>query len=412
MRVALLSLMEPAGSDPQAFRGYLPIGGRSILRHQLGLVLALGCTRVVVFAEALTGELVALQHVTEQGGARFHVIASARALVPLVSPEDELIVLADGLLAMPGDALPLLEEAPGVLALPVETGLAAGFERIDLNHAAAGAMRLPGRVVAGLGDLPPEWNPAAALLRIAVQGRLPLRTLPAALVDAGHWQLVRTEEEAHRLEPGWLRLHTQSAHIQSPGQWLAALAVRRLGPALLHAGTRPAMVALSAALTAMLGAGAGWFGWIALGLLLMGAAWLVLEGASLLARIERDSLLARSGRAPLHAAMGLLIDGGLVTLCAWRSEIPALPGVPWGLAWFAPLVLLLLVRLLPRLLPREPWTWWLGDRLLAALLLAIASAAAFFDLALRLAALVLLLAAWGAALRQDRAPNPELTSRE
>ena len=61
----------------------------------------------------------------------------------------------------------LLDEAPGVLVLPVEAGVAAGFERIDINHAWAGALRMPGRIVAGLGDLPADWNPVAALLRLA-----------------------------------------------------------------------------------------------------------------------------------------------------------------------------------------------------------------------------------------------------
>ena len=79
LRVALLSLMEAVVGEPQALRGLLPIGGRSVLRHQLGLAMALGCARIVVLAETLTGDLVTLQHAAEAGGARFHVIASARA---------------------------------------------------------------------------------------------------------------------------------------------------------------------------------------------------------------------------------------------------------------------------------------------------------------------------------------------
>ena len=125
MRVALLSLMDAAQGEPQGLRGLLPIGGRSILRHQLGLALALGCSRVVVLAETLTNDLVALQHAAEAGGARFHVIASTRALAPLVAAEDVLLVLGEGLLAMPVDALRPLGDGPVVLTLPVETGPAS-----------------------------------------------------------------------------------------------------------------------------------------------------------------------------------------------------------------------------------------------------------------------------------------------
>lgn len=392
MRVALLSLMDAAHGEAQALRGLLPIGGRSILRHQLGLALALGCARIVVLAETLTGDLVALQHAAEAGGARFHVIAAARALAPLVAAEDELLVLGEGLLAMPEDALRLLGDGPVVLTVPVEAGLPLGFERIDINNAGAGAMLLPGKLVAALGDLPGDWNPGSALLRIASQARVVQRELPALLLDQGRWRLIRDEAEAHHAEPGWVRLHTAGAQVRSPGSWLAAGVVRLLGPALLHAGTRPYVIALGAVITALLGAGAGWFGWCGPGFAMLALAWLVHEVAALLARIERDSLIAWSGGAPLDRLAEWVLDGMFVTLCAWRSEIPAVTGVPTGIAWFPPIVLFLLFRLLQRLQPDEAWIWWLGDRFLVGILLAVSSILLPFDFVLR-ALVVSLLAA-------------------
>lgn len=68
MRVVVLSLIEATGAEPGGLRGYLPIGGRSLLRHQIGLALSLGARRIVVMAEGISGELVALQHVAEAGG--------------------------------------------------------------------------------------------------------------------------------------------------------------------------------------------------------------------------------------------------------------------------------------------------------------------------------------------------------
>ncbi|MFM9935210.1 MAG: hypothetical protein ACKVOL_03305 [Novosphingobium sp.] len=395
--------MDAVAGEPQALRGLLPIGGRSVLRHQLGLAMAMGCARIVVLAETLTGDLVALQHAAEAGGARFHVIAAARALAPLVSPEDELLVLGEGLLAMPEDALRLLGDGPVILTLPVEIGLVAGFERIDINNASGGAMLLPGRLVAALGDLPGDWNPASALLRIAVQARVMQRELPAVLLDQGRWRLIRDETEAHRAEPGWVRLHTAGAHLRSPGLWIAANVVRWLGPALLHAGTRPYVIALAAAITALLAAGAGWFGWPGVGFALIALAWLVQQVAGLLARVERDSLLAWSGRAPLDVAAEWGLDAVFIALCAWRSEIPAMAGVPWGIAWFPPVVLFLLLRLLGRLQTREAWTWWLSDRFVGGVLLATFSVMLPFDFALRALVVSLMVAGLVLARRVDGA---------
>lgn len=409
LRVALLSLIEAEATEPAALRGYLPIGGRSIARHQLGVALALGCARVVVLADALTGEIVALQHTAEQAGARFHVIAAQRALIPLVTPEDELFVFSDGLLVMPTDALRLLGEGPVILTQPVETGLGAGFERIDINDANAGAMCLPGRIVANLGELPSDWNPVSALLRIAVQGRVPQRRVPPMLIGQGRWRLIRSEHEALRAEPEWLRLHTAASHPRSPGQWLAARAIQIIGPALLHAGTRPAVIGLAAFITALLGLGLGWFGWITAGFALLGFAWLQVELAGLLLRIEQDSLLARTSRLPVAALARYGLDAAFVALAAWRTDIPKVAGVPLGVAWFAALVLVLLLHLLPRVLPDRVWLWYLKDRLLCAGVLAVSSAVLPFDFMIRCYVLGLVVAALVAAPVQPARSNAELT---
>ncbi len=412
MRVGLLSMTDAVSGELQGLRAVLTIGGRSLVRHQLGLVLALGCTRIVVVTDALTSEVIALQHATESAGARFHVITSAHALLPLVTAEDDLIVLGDGLLVQPELALPQLEQATGVLALPVEAGVAAGFERIDINHAFAGAMRLPGRVVAGLGDLPPEWNTHAALLRLAVQGRVPLRLLPDAVLADARWKLVRNEDEAHAAEPVWLRLHTASGHLRSPGEWITAKTVHLAGPALLHAGTRPWVVALGGVVALLLAFGAGWFGWRTPGFGLLALAWTLARVAQMMADIERRALLATGDRAPTGVWFEWVIDGGFVALSAWRSEVSHAPGVPLGLGWFAPLVLILMLHLLPRVVPVGRMTWWLRDRLVAGVALAACSAVLPFDICLR--AVILALVVWALAVTSARGPlaNADLTTAD
>ncbi len=409
MRVALLSITEAASGEPAGLRASLTIGGRSLVRHQLGLALALGCTRVVVLAEALTGEVVALQQAAEASGARFHVITSAHGLLPLVMAEDDLIVLGDGLLAQPELALAQLDEANAVLALPVEAGLAAGFERIDINHAYAGAMHVPGRVVAGLGDLPPEWNAHAALLRLAVQGRVPLRALPDAAIADGRWAVVRSEPEAQAIELVWLRLHSASAHVRSPGEWIAERLVQLVGPALLHAGTRPWVVALGGVVALLLALGSGWFGWRTPGFGLLAVAWVLARVAALITRIERQSLLETGKQPPTGMWFELMIDAALVVLAAWRSQIPAGPGVPFAIGWFAPVMLLLLLHFLPRVVPEGRMTWWLRDRLVLALALAATSMLLPFDLCLRAGVIGLVIWALTITPKRSEMVNSALT---
>jgi hypothetical protein len=279
-----------------------------------------------------------------------------------------------------------------VLTLPVETGLPLGFERLDINNAGAGAMLLPGKLIAGLSELPGDWSPGSALLRIAAQARVVQRELPALLLDQGRWRLIRDEAEAHRAEPGWVRLHTAGAQVRSPGLWIAAGVVRMLGPALLHAGTRPYVIALAAVVIALLGSGAGWFGWCGPGFAMLALAWLVQQVAGLLARVERDSLIAWSGGAPLDQFAEWVLDGMFITLCAWRSEIPAVTGVPWGITWFPPVVLFLLLRLLRRVQPEEHWTWWLNDRFIVGAALASASLFLPFDFMVRALVISLMVA--------------------
>lgn len=416
MRVAVLSLIEAAGADAGALRGYLPIGGRSVLRHQIGFALSLGCKRIIVSAEGISGELVALQHVVESGGAQFHVVATARALVPLLQPEDDVFVLGDGLLAMPGALRELLEAGPVVLTLPVEVALPLGFERIDINNAFAGAMRFPGRVAAALADLPPEWNTQSAVLRLAVQARIAERGVPSSLVDEGQWTIVRNEEAAHQAERRWLRLHTNNAEGRagSPGEAVARVIVQRFGPAMLHAGTRPALVGLAAGLVGLLGGGLGWLESFAAGFFLLGLGWLVERVASLLGQVERDSLLATGLARRSIEIFHVLIDAGFVVLATWRSELPS---APWGLRAFAPILLICALRLLPVALPSNHWFRWLEDRLFIGLVLSLTSIFLPFDvtIAVVVVALIgtcLIMLQMGRAKSGSRgAPNPQLTTR-
>ena len=424
VRVALLSLVERTERHSNGGRGELLVGGRPLIGHQLAQALALGCRRIAVLVDQTVADLAPLRHAAERVGAQFHTIGSGIDLVPLVTPADELIVLADGLFASPDAVLTLLGQEQGVLCFPIDEGLAAGFERIDINRAYAGAMHLPGRLVSRLGDLPGEWSVPSALMRLAVQAGVPLRPAPAQLLAAGGWRLLESEGDAHRAEQDWVRMHVPADDIAMPGAWLANLGVRKLGPTLLHAGTRPALIGVGAGLLSLLGVGAGWFGATAIGLVLVGLAWLVARATDLLAEIERAALIRPPVRFRTDGLLDWFFDALFVVLCAWRIEdsVHISSGSPAVLqALFAPLVLFGLLRLVPRIASRPAplasgrrWRLgWLADRLIAAGVLALASVALPFGMAVSLIALLLLGLALLVTATTDRSsPNPPLTNGE
>lgn len=368
-----------AGGHPRAF---LRVGGLTVARQQAALALQLECERVICIAIGLSPELIEVQHQIEAGGAQFHLVGQPRALLGLVSAVDEIVVLADGLFASPSAAANLLAEGQAILVQPIEQGLAAGFERIDLNHAAGGIMRLPGRLMERVAELPPDCDVASALLRIALQAGIRQKPIPAPGQNGVFWTLVRSEEEAHAIEPLWIRQRTRGEGALSPSNGLALLGVRSFGPALLHAGRGGRVLATAAAANLLMALGAGWFGLAALGLGLCALGWVLFQSAQMLSRIESDFTLPRK-RLELSGLFGWATDIVLILLAAWSLQQDS--GHNLADALFAPFILVAMLRILPRLAgPR--WAPWFNDRALLAAVLIAASLAGLGDMAIRIAA--------------------------
>ena len=409
MRVALIFATEQAGHTG-ASRAMLRVGGVALARHQLGLALALGCERVICVAPVVDADLVGLQHVTEAGGARFHVVTGVRGVVSLVSAADDVIALADGLLAWPDFALKLLGAGPAILVQPIEAGLAAGFERIDINHASAGAMRLPGQMVERLAEMPADCDVFSSLLRAALQARLPQRMLPAEIYESGRWSLVRDEAEAHVVEQAWIRLHSLRAGVVTPTGVIARHAVRRFGPAMLHAGSNGAVLAIVAFVLALLGLVGGRFDLPAIGFLACAAAWVLFVTSAMLERIQRDSLHLRPRTIDREAAFGWVMDAILATLAA--LTIMPVPGMLWLARLFAPVMLLGLARLMPQAVAGPAgvgtsrlggWAGWLRDRSVLACVLAFAACFGLSGRATGLLAVIYLGIAVASASRAEKA---------
>lgn len=363
-------MLEPAEGETPAPRAFLHVGAWSVARHQLSLAVAMDCQRIVCIAQGFDTELETLRRDAEAAGAQFHVISSARQLSALVTVADELLVIADGLMVPAQRAVELLSGSHCVMVQPIESGLSAGFERIDINNATAGAMMVPGRLVERMSELPGDWDVGSALTRIALQSGITQRQLPADIRESGGWKFIRTEDEAQELETGWLALQLAGEAAVSPGTWIARLAVRNFGQWLFHAGSGSNAVTAGGGAAYLLALAAGWFGFIATGILLTGLGWLAGQCAGMLARIERAAMLRDPPFISREGLTGVLADVVIVVLVLWSH--PAASAIAWQHVVFPPIVLLGLLRILPRSLGMRH-VGWLEDRLLLAVLLAFAT---------------------------------------
>ena len=379
-------MLASAGEAEGSPRAFLRIGPACLARFQLSLALALECQRIVCIAREMTAELIDLQAVAERAGARFHCITGPRALSGLVTANDEVVVVADGLLAPVANAAALLEGRHCVVVQGVDSGIAAGFERIDLNYASAGLMRIPGRLIERLQELPSDCDTASALTRIALQAGIEQRPLPGEGPEGLRWKLIRSETDAHAAETGWIAVHLDGDEPNSPGTALARTAVRSFGPAILHAGSGGTVVAICAAALALLALGIGWAGFPASAFVLCALAWIIRRSAAQLQAIERESLALAQARWPRVKLFDAALDLVLIANMVWNVS-----PFPMSSLWqrsFAPLILICLIRLAARIAERG-WAVWLADRALLSLILALAAGLGMLAQALPAMAIVL-----------------------
>jgi hypothetical protein len=366
VRAALISISgqpRKAGQDAPA-----TLAGKTLARRQLDFALAAGCERIVALGEGGGAEAIALRHAAEAAGARFLAIRDGHGLLGTVRAADELLVLAPGLVAEDTEVLQTLAKGTCVLVLPAGLGVPAGFERIDLERAWAGALVLPGGLVERLAALPPDSEPAAALLRVALQAHVSERRMPEEPLVQGSWSMVGANDDAARREREWLRRNLPPAPAPSLSQRLSRVALRWLGVRLLPP---PRVVPALAAGTVLLLAGAvaaAAYGLPALGLALVALGALLGDFANGLSRLRAAPFGRLRRRRDWWRVVPWLVDAALAI-----GTVLAIEGA-WAHRLFPPLVLLGALHGLDA--TRRPnVSAVLGDR--AILAAAFAAAAAF-----------------------------------
>lgn len=340
MRVAILSAMHSSGEAGEPVRGLLTIAGRSVAALQLELALRLGCERIVCLAEGLNDDILPLLHRAEQAGAAFHALPGSRALSGLVRAQDELFVFAEGVVPDPLVVGELLGERSGIVSLPADAGVEAGFERIDRDHAWAGVARLPGTAVERLAEMPFEVEAVPALLRVGLQSGTRLVPLPKKVLRDRRWTFLRDEAGARAFEAAWLQQRVAPATFAEPVNAVADRAAVALAPRVLARRGRAWLPSLGgfAALGGALAAAWWQMPALAFGAAGIGAFLLRLGGTlGALAREDDDrSWLDRT----LRAVPGIAVDGAIFAAAGLIA--PAAERIDW---LFATLAMLLALRL-------------------------------------------------------------------
>ena len=178
---------------------------------------------------------------------------------------------------------------------------------------------------------------------------------------------MRDEGEAQLAETEWFRQHTAVTGASSVSDMGARIAVRSIGPALLHSGSGGNAVGWLALVAVLLALGAGWFEFSATALFLCVGADVLRRAAGLLLQIERRSLnLPRSG-FPRKLLFGWALDVALILILTWSQPLGEREGL---LAHaFPPIMLVVMLRLIPQVI-QAGWVRWLEDRGLFSLILA------------------------------------------
>lgn len=386
-------MLEPAATGQPFPRAFLRVGGASLAQHQLGLALALDCQRVICIARGSSPESAALQEAAEAAGLRFNIVAGPQQLSALVTAADELIVITEGVFVDPVRVVPVLEgNRLVVLALPDDGAVADGFERLDINNAAAGVMRISAALVERLHDLPADCDAISALTRIALQSGTPMVQVPPEARSGGGWRMVRSDSEALAIETEWLRRRLSVPRSASPADRLARVGVLSFGSSLLHAGNASGAASLGAAVALVLALGTAWLEAPVLAFALIALSWVLVRATELLRGAERQAYSVATPAIPRADVLGWLTDATLIFVCVFALASPAfLPAAELGQRAFAPLMLVLLLHLAPRFLI-DGLAAWSCDRTIVAVLLGLATAVGYLGETVRLLCVALAVA--------------------
>jgi hypothetical protein len=387
MRTALIAALKRTSGG--ILRAELPLAGRSVLARQVDLLRAERCERVLCLCERVEGEVLRLQQEVEAAGITFQALRGFLHLPALIRAEDELVILADGLLPDPAIVADLFAQASPprfVAALPAASPLVAqhpdDYERIDALHHWAGLLVMRGAPVQHLADFPPDADAISLLLRLALQAGTPRRDLPGSDAAPAGWLLATGGAALAEQEEALVARAVGAIDWRKPSQALARIMAGKLAPDGIEQG--PGLATLASALLLLGGVGSAFAGWAGTGALLAACGALSAALGAVLGDVRRG-LLGTGPSAAFAGRLGLAVDG-LAALALLFALAPSPLANPLGV--LGPITIGL-ARLVLRERPSSPAAP-VADRFVLLAILATAAFTGFMPQATALLALLLL----------------------
>lgn len=335
MRTALLAALRT--TDTGDLRAGLALAGRSVLARQASLALALGYERVIVLAETTFPAVTEAEIGCREASAVFHHVTRLAELAALIHSEDELLILADGLLPDPAVLRALVAPRNGALHLrrtvfclpdddPHALEFPADFERIDSARCWAGVLVMRGGLVQELVNFPQDSDAISLLLRLALQAGTPCHTLTCEERRTQAWFMADSSAAVLAREQVLVSQYAAAARGDAPcaqvAAWLGGWLVQRVGAAQAH---RTQLSALGAGLGLMLAAlFAAGSGAAASALLLAAAGVLTLGVSAALAGIVDALMGGRQSRwqTLLHEPGSDILSAAILAVALAGPDAP------------------------------------------------------------------------------------------
>jgi hypothetical protein len=167
---ALISAYHDSPDAPGQLRATLPIAGRTLLERQARLAAAAGAAPIVILVERVPAELAAAIERMRAEGVSARVARSVAEAAAAIAPEQDLLIVADGLLADRAHIARLLGSGTAAVLTVPDSGHDDRYERIDAEVRWAGLALLDGDMLRRTAAMLQDWDLQSTLLRRAVQG--------------------------------------------------------------------------------------------------------------------------------------------------------------------------------------------------------------------------------------------------
>lgn len=204
--MALIALVGASEILPDGgLRALVTVAGETLIERQASRLFDVGVTHIAIAVGAVPADLLATCDRIRRRGMKVTPVRAASDLMVLVEPEDQIILVADGLRAGGLHYAAIAKPGSPAILVTGDTLLTQGFERIDAARRWGGLACISQPMVAELADTPGEWDMMLTLLRLAVQAGARRLYCEPALFEHGEIAIVADRPTAALIEQSSLQ---------------------------------------------------------------------------------------------------------------------------------------------------------------------------------------------------------------